>query len=71
MCEIFENRNISFNVRSHTDFMRASVNKSNFRINPLKNLATKISEKVPAQSELSCSKLTIENLEQGVKYGQS
>ena len=67
MCEIFENRNISYNVRSHTDFMRASVNKSNFRINPLKYLATKISEKAPAQSELTYSKLTTENLEQGVQ----
>lgn len=30
MGDIFENRNISYNIRSHTDFMRTSVNTLNF-----------------------------------------
>ena len=47
MCDIFENKNLSYNLRSHTDLMRASVNKSNFRTNSLKSLATKICEKGP------------------------
>ena len=41
MCNIFENRNISYTLRSQTDFMRTNVNASNFGINSLKYLVTK------------------------------
>ena len=42
MCDIFENRNISYSIRSHTDFMRTSVNTTNLGINSLKYLVKKV-----------------------------
>ena len=42
MCNIFENRNINYTLRSQTDFMRTNVNASNFGINSLKCLVTKL-----------------------------
>ena len=56
MCDIFENRNISYCIRSHTDFMRACVNTTNLRINSFKYLVTKVCDVVPYKIKL------IENL---------
>ena len=42
ICNIFENRNISYPLRSQTDFIRTNVNASNFGINSLKYLVTKV-----------------------------
>ena len=47
MCDIFETSNLDYNLRSQTDFIRARVNTSNFRLSSLKYLATKIYEIVP------------------------
>ena len=47
MCDIFETSNLDHNLRSQTDFIRARVNTSNFRLSSLKYLATKIYEIVP------------------------
>ena len=57
MCGIFENRNVSYNLRSQTDFMRTSVNNSNYGISSLKYLATKVWDIVP------CGIKSIENVE--------
>ena len=41
MCNVFQTRNVNYNLRSETDFIRTSVNTSNFGLNPLKYLAAK------------------------------
>ena len=46
MYDVFENRNISYNLRSQTHFMRAGVNTSDFGINLLKYLAIKVWDSV-------------------------
>ena len=42
ICDIFETRNWNYNLRSQKDFIRTRVNASNFVLNSLKYLATKI-----------------------------
>ena len=43
MCDIFEIRNLNYNVRDRTsDFIRARVNTSSFGLNSIKHFATKI-----------------------------
>ena len=42
MCDVFETRNLNYNLRSQTDFIRTCVNNSSFGLNYLKYLATKI-----------------------------
>ena len=41
MCDIFENRNISYNLSFQTDFTRLNINTSNFEIDSLKYLSDK------------------------------
>ena len=47
MCDIFETRNLEYNLRSQIDFIRTRVNTSSFGLSPLKYLATKIWDIVP------------------------
>ena len=42
MCDIFENRNLHYNLRLQKDFIRTRVNASRFGLRSLKYLATKI-----------------------------
>ena len=42
MCDIFETRNLDYNLRSQIDFLRTRVNTSSFGLSFLKYLATKI-----------------------------
>ena len=42
MCDIFENRNLDYNLRLQKDFIRTRVNASRFGLRSLKYLATKI-----------------------------
>ena len=42
MCNIFETRNLDYNLRSKIDFIRTRVNTSSFGLSFLKYLATKI-----------------------------
>jgi len=57
MCDIFETRNINYNLRSQTDFTTGTINTSSFGINSLKYLATKIWDIVPNEIK------SIENFE--------
>ena len=47
MCDIFKTRNLNYNLRSQTDFIRTRVNTSTFGLNSIKYLATKIWDIVP------------------------
>ena len=47
MCDAFQTRNLNYNLRSQTDFIRTRVNTSRFGLNSLKYLATKIWDIVP------------------------
>ena len=47
MCDIFETRNLDYNLRSQIDFIRTRVNTSSFRLSSLKYLAIKIWDIVP------------------------
>ena len=47
MCDVFETRNLDYNLRSQIDFIRARVNTSSFGLCSLKYLATKIWDIVP------------------------
>ena len=47
MCDIFKTRNLDYNLRSQTDFMRTLVNTCSFGLSSLKYLATKIWDIVP------------------------
>ena len=47
MCDIFETRNINYNLRSQTDFAGTNVNTTSFGLNSLRYLATKIWDIVP------------------------
>ena len=47
MCDIFETRNLDYNLRSQIDFIRTRVNTSSFGLSSLKYLATKIWDSVP------------------------
>ena len=47
MCSIFENKTITYNLKSQRDFMRTSVNNSIYGTNSLKYLATKVWNIVP------------------------
>ena len=47
MCDIFETRNLDYNLRSQRDFIRTCVNTSSFGLSSLKCLATKIWNIVP------------------------
>ena len=38
MCDIFETRNLNYNLRSQTDFMRTRFNTFNFGLNALNYL---------------------------------
>ena len=42
MCDIFETRNLDYNLRSQMDFIRTRVSTSSFGLSSLKYLATKI-----------------------------
>ena len=42
MCDIFETRNLDYNLRSQRDFIITRVNTSSFGLSSLKCLATKI-----------------------------
>ena len=41
MCDVFETRNLDFNLRSQIDLIRIHVNTSSFGLSSLKYLATK------------------------------
>ena len=41
MCNVFQTRNMNYNLRSETDFIRTRVNTSTFGLNSLKYLAAK------------------------------
>ena len=47
MCDIFETRNLDYNLRSQIDFLRTRVNTSSFGLSFLKYLATKIWDIAP------------------------
>ena len=47
ICDIFETRNLGYNLRSQTDFLRTFVNTSSFGLSSLKYLAAKIWDIVP------------------------
>ena len=47
MCDIFETRNLDYNLRSQIDFIRACANTSSFGLSSLKYLATKIWDVLP------------------------
>ena len=47
MCDIFETRNLDYNLRSQIDFIRTRVSISSFGLSSLKYLATKIWNIVP------------------------
>ena len=42
MCDIFETRNLDYNLRSQRDFLRTRVNTSSFGLSSLKSLSTKV-----------------------------
>ena len=44
---MFETRNLNYNLRTQTDFIRTRVNASSFGLNSLKYLASKIWDIVP------------------------
>ena len=48
MCDIFETRNLNYDLMSQTDFIRTRVSTSSFGLNSLKYLATKIWDSVPS-----------------------
>ena len=47
MCDIFEIRNLDYNLRSQRDIIKTRVNTSRFGLRPLKYLVTKIWDIVP------------------------
>ena len=47
MCDIFETKNLDYDLRSKRDFIRTRVNSSSFGLSSLKYLATKIWDIVP------------------------
>ena len=47
MCDIFETRNLDYNLRSQMDFIRTRVSTSSFGLSSLKYLAKKIWNIVP------------------------
>ena len=47
MCDVFETRNLNYDLRSPTDFIRTRVNFFSFGLNSLKYLATKIWDIAP------------------------
>ena len=47
MCNIFETRNLDYNIRSQRDFIRMRVNTSSFGLSFLKYLTTKTWDIVP------------------------
>ena len=47
ICDIFETRNLGYNLRSQTDFLRTFVNTSSFGLSSLKYLAAKIWDIIP------------------------
>ena len=47
MCDIFETRNLDYNLRSQIDFIRTRVNTSSFGSSSLKYLASKVWDIVP------------------------
>ena len=47
MCDIFETRNLDYNLRSQRDFIRTHVNSFSFGLSSLKYVATKIWDIVP------------------------
>ena len=47
MCDIFETRNLDYNLRLERDFIRTLANTSSFGLSSLKHLATKIWDMVP------------------------
>ena len=47
MCDIFETRNLDYNLRSQRDFIRTCVNTSSSGLSSLKYLNTKIWDIVP------------------------
>ena len=47
MCDNFETRNLNYNLRPQTDFIRTRVNTFSFGLNSLKYLAAKIWHIVP------------------------
>ena len=51
MCDIFETRNLDYNLRSQIDFIRTRVNTSSFGLSSLKYLATKIWDFVPYENK--------------------
>ena len=53
MCDIFETRNINYNLRSQADFAGTNVNTTSFGLNSLRYLATKIWDIVPNEIKLA------------------
>ena len=53
MGDIFETRNINYNLRSQTDFARVNVNTTSFGLNSLRYLASKIWDIVPNDIKLA------------------
>ena len=52
MCDIFETRNLDYNIRSKRDFIKTRVNTSSFGLSFLKHLTTKIWDIVPYEIKL-------------------
>ena len=55
MYDIFQTRDIRYNLRSQTDFGKKCVNTNRFGLNSLKFFAAKISDIVPLEIENSYS----------------
>ena len=47
MCDIFDRRDISYNLRTQTDFFRGSINTSRFGVNSLNYFASKVWNMIP------------------------
>ena len=47
MCDIFDRRDISYNLRTQTDFFRGYVNTSRFGLNSLNYFASKVWNMIP------------------------
>ena len=57
MCDIFETRNLDYNLKSHMDFIRTRANNSSFGLSSLKYLAAKIWDIVPYEIKSVGNKL--------------
>ena len=67
MCDIFETRNLDYNLKSQIDYIRTRFNASSFWLSSLKYLTTKIWDTVPYKTKsvgnINLSKKEIRNWE--------